>query len=244
VWQALKAMLAPQTLALAAALLVMGVGAWYALRPLSADALYERIEQQIATGQPEDLWRARTDIGEFRSRYSADARIAELPLLHERIELAQLERRLDRSARLRTKPEEISPVERAYVEAIDYAALHPEMAVAKLQALLDFYGDSAASADLPASTRQVLELSRRQLERLHGELARLAKNDLPLVESRLKRAEALAKTDPAAARQIWRGLIELYGDKPWAAGAVASARAALLSTEGATTAVDDRQSTR
>ena len=52
-----------------------------------------------------------------------------------------------------------------------------------------------------------------------------------LVESRIARAAEVAAENPALARRIYRGVIELYGEKPWAADLVAKARTALSSTD-------------
>ena len=60
--------------------------------------------------------------------------------------------------------------------------------------------------------------------RLQTEAERVSSRHLEILGRRMKRAEELQRTDPQAAAAIWRGIVELYSDKPWAAEIVARAR--------------------
>jgi hypothetical protein len=72
-----------------------------------------------------------------------------------------------------------------------------------------------------------VELAQRRLEQIKKSVARSAPNHLEMIGHSLDQAEELAQENPARARQMFEAAIELYGDKHWAAPAVARARAAL-----------------
>ena len=67
--------------------------------------------------------------------------------------------------------------------------------------------------------------------RLRAEIDEWSLEDLPLILSELDRADVVESSQPDAAGAIRTGIIELYGDKPWAAEAVARARQGLATSE-------------
>jgi serine/threonine protein kinase len=219
------ALISVQTWVLAVGLIAVGLGVWYLLQPPSADNLYERIMVRSRDGTLESLRAAEPDIGEFLTRYSDDSRAGELRQLEREIDLDRLERRFElrASGRISTA-ERLSPAERAYLEAINYVRLDPEMGMAKLQALIDLYDHRT---DRSGPTGQCLEIARRRLDRLREELQERTASQVAVIEGRLDRADELSKTDPAAARAIRKAVFELYGSKPWAAKAVRRSRSAL-----------------
>ena len=197
---------------------------WYLLRPPSADALFDRIEAVAAVGQPQQLVNAEADINSFLARFPADPRAAKLKGYQEEIELVRLERQVQLQSRLAGGDSAVSPIQRDYLAAIGHATTDPDLAVAKLQALVDLYSHSG---DASQTTARLLELARRQLARLRVQLAEQARQSLALIDASLTRAASLATTDPPAARAIYRGIVELYSDKPWAAERVSRAKSAL-----------------
>jgi hypothetical protein len=86
------------------------------------------------------------------------------------------------------------------------------------------YGEGSAQA---GPTGQCLELARRQLARLKQQADAPAAEQLSLVLGRLRQADRLLQADPARAKNMYQAVIELYGNKPWAADAVRHARSAL-----------------
>ena len=48
-----------------------------------------------------------------------------------------------------------------------------------------------------------------------------------MLQDRLDAADALRKSEPERAKAMYRAVVELYGEKPWAADAVRRARDAL-----------------
>lgn len=214
-----------QTWVLAAALLAVGGTVWYLLQPPSADALYERILRTADEGTIEALRAAEPTIQEFLTRYSSDPRAEQIRQYERELDLDRLERRfeLQASGRLRIHTA-LSPVEQAYAEAAAAARTNPDLAVVKLQALLDLYENRS---DRSGPTGACLELARRRLQRLRQEVEHRAAGGLQVLQERLHRAEQLEKTSPETARAIRQAIVELYANKPWAAPAVTQAKAAL-----------------
>jgi len=213
-----------QTWVLLGSLIGVALTAWYSLRPPSADALYRRISAKTQDKSIDSLLEAERSIEEFLTRYANDPRSAELRGLMREIELYSLERQFDLRARSMANVTQLLPIERAYVEAINYASIDPERGLAKLQALVELYSDRT---DLSGPAGKCLELVRRRYERLSQQFAAASEDSREELEGRLRRAEEIRQENPDAARAILKGLIELYQDKPWAAEAVAQARAAL-----------------
>jgi len=213
-----------QTWILAACLLAVGLGAWYLLRPPSADALYDKVIAITADKSIDSLLNAESYMQEFLTRYSNDPRAGKLRAYMRDIELHRLEKRFERRSRGAASSERLLPIERAYIETMNLAAIDPERALAKLQALVDLHRDRT---DPTGPEGLCLDLCRRQLKRLREQMERFGPEAQTELESRLQRAEELRATDPETAKAILRGLIEYYQDKPSAADAVAKARQAL-----------------
>src|SRR5690606_29716810 len=116
------------------------------------------ITKQAAGRSISALRDARPDIAEFLVRYSDDPRAAQLQQYMDELELADLERQFELRAGGSVSDDRLSPVERAYLEAIRYAEVDPERQRIKLAALVDLYG---AHAGKSGPTGQCLELARR-----------------------------------------------------------------------------------
>jgi len=222
------ALISLQTWILAVALIAVGLGVWYSLQPPSADALYAAIIAKTGDGTADSLYAAEDEIGEFLMRFPKDSRCARLLEYQREIDLYRLERKFHRRLKGLAGTEQLLPIERAYLEAIRYVRLDRERGMAKLQALIDLYNHRA---DISGPTGQCLELARRRLRQLRKLVDDQAADHLALLQDRLDRAEQLSRTDPPLARTMWKAMIELYDDKPWAAEAVERARAALAAGE-------------
>jgi len=213
------ALISLQTWILAACLIGIGLGAWYLLRPPSADALYDKIITATADMRIDSLLDAKPKIEEFLTRFSDDSRAGKLRHYMEQIELHNLERRLALRAKGLAGTGGLLPVQRAYIEAINQ--VDPDRGAKLLQALVDLHQDRT---DPSGPDGLCLELARRQLARLRQQLAKSSVESLAEIEDRLKRAEELRATDPQMARSMLQALIDLYQDKPWAAEAIRLAR--------------------
>lgn len=220
-----RALISWHTWVLAAALITMGLTAWYLLRPPSADALFERITAKTSNSTIDAYLAAEADMREFVMRYSDDSRCDQLYEYLREIDLNRRERKFELHARGVDSIETLLPVEIDYLEAINYARLNPEQGIAKLQALLDLY---QSRKDISGPTGQCLELARRRLAKLRERLQQTAPDHLALIQDRLDQADKLDATDPRRARTIRQAVIELYGGKPWAAEAVRRAQAGIV----------------
>jgi hypothetical protein len=210
---------------LSVALGAMVVLGFIMMRPPTADALYARIEDTAGSGvRPERLLDAEDDIQKFLTRFPDDPRGTQLKNYTEEIELLRLERRMQLRPALTIGNSADGPIERDYSAAMHDATSDPERAAAKLQAIIDLYGQTP---NLSETAARFLELSRRQLSHLIGHISKQAPAYLKLIDENLDRANHLIATDPAKARAIYSSIVELYADKPWAADRVAKARAAL-----------------
>jgi len=203
--ETLAGLLAPQTLALLAALVLLVGAVWYLMQPESADALYGRIEAAASEGDLDSLKTARRDMATFLEQYPGDPRA-------EQVQTYELE------------AQQSTPIQRAFTEAKRYVLISPEIALARFQALIDVYDDGESGSEI---TRHYVRLAKIQQARLQKRIDAYVGEGRQAIESRLTKAGELAANNPAAAQKMYRGIIELYGDKPWAADLVKKARGAL-----------------
>ena len=214
---------------LAAAMVVLGLGAWWMLQPDPADKIYARIIARAEDEQPERLVEAEDDIDQFLRYYPRDKRVRELENYLGDIQLHQAERQLERYAKRGAKDKALSPVQRIYVEAIQTSQNEPEEAIAKLESLVALYDDQQG---MPDGTRLCVALAERKLLQLRRQIQDYSTAHLSVLEDRLDRADELQKQRLHHESQgIWKATIELYADKPWARKAVKRARERLVESE-------------
>ena len=212
------------TWALIVGLVAVGLAVWYFLQPPSKNELYQRISERTADGSIASLVAAEEDIRKFLMLYAGDHRSSELREYENEIKLYQLERTFQRRAKGLVASESLLPIERDYLETINYVRLDPELGMAKLRALVDLYEQDSGGSG-PAA--MCLKLARRRLAQLHQQFDRHTAGRRDHVLARLDRADAIRQTDPPRARAMYRAVIELYQDKPWAGDVLRRARAGL-----------------
>jgi eukaryotic-like serine/threonine-protein kinase len=211
------AVISPQTGILVVALLAIGLTIWYFLRPPSADRLYDRIMAAAEAGDKP----SPEDVSQFMIRYGDDSRAKSLRRFEKEIELEDLQRKFNKRVKGLGDEKALLPIERAYLEALNYAWLDPTRGARKMKALIELYG---RESDDSGPTGQCLELARRRLAQLEEELNSTTADHLALIENRLDEAEKTRESDPAKAKSMFEAVIELYAEKPWAADAVRRAR--------------------
>ena len=108
---------------------------------------------------------------------------------------------------------------------MNYVRLDPEIGMAKLQAIVDLYEQESHDGG-PTEQEQCLKLAKRRLDQLREEMKKQVAEQLELLEDRLNAADALRPSNPQRAK-MYRAVVELYGEKPWAAEAVRRARQGL-----------------
>ena len=222
--EAAQAFFSPQSLALLIMLVVVLGVAWYVLKPGTADQLYERAKATVDDGRLANVRSAEPTIDEFMNRFPDDPRVAELDEYKSQLLVARRARNAKLSARTLKKLDDQSPIEKCYVEASALAAINPEAAIAKLQAIIDLYGDAPVT---DADGGEFLEIAKQDLSKLKQQVNASSSEQLQLVKTQAERAKTREKDDPAGAKRIWQSILELYGDKPWAAEVVESARQSL-----------------
>jgi len=209
-----------------AAVLLAGL-VFYATRAPSADSLYARVEKVAEEGDPQELVTADNDIGQFLSLYPSDTRAEKLRGYQEEIELYRLQRRFEVRARRTSGAELLSPVERAYLDALRFTTSDPPEALARFQAIVAVYGGAQQPDESPVQRKlnqQCIDLAKKQVARLSETTPQLETEQKQLLRGQLERADELAKTDRQAARAIWQGIVTLYGEKSWASELVERAR--------------------
>jgi serine/threonine-protein kinase len=218
-----------QTGVLAVALLLIGLTVRWFLQPPSAEALYARIADRMAEESAESQPRSPSDIDEVRKVITKFLDL--YPNDAHRAEVREWEKELDRrqeqwnfEQQIRGLKNGLLPIQQMYLEAVGNVRLNPTLAMAQLQALLDLYKPSENDN---GPTRLCLVLAERRLTQLRKEVEELAKSQLEMLGKRLDEADAMRADKPEQARAIYRAVIELYSDKPWAVEPVRRARKAL-----------------
>jgi serine/threonine-protein kinase len=214
----------------AAALLVAvvaGLG-WYYMSPPTADARYEKIAAAAEADDPAALANVESQIDQFTALHGDDPRVAEVQGYQQEVSVYRFQRRLEIRARRGPGSSALQPIEQAYLDAMTYERAAPELAAARLQALIDVYGSDKNNS---INTRRCVELAKKQLVKLHKRLEESGDEHAKALAGRLIAARSAMLDEPAKAKAICLGIITLYADKPWAANAVAKAKALLSEME-------------
>lgn len=216
-----------QTWVLVASIAAIGLSVWYMLQPPSADRLYKQIQEMTVDRSIESYRVAKPKIIEFLKHYSDDPRSGNLREIETSLELDRLERNFERQTEGRGDLIQTLPIERAYLEALNYMRLDPELGMAKLKAMITLYDnreDPEEPFDTTGPTGKCLELARRRLKQMNRNIQLSTADDLHLIQMQLNHADELEAEDPDRAEAIRRAVLTLYGHKPWAEPAVKRAR--------------------
>lgn len=198
------------------------------MRPPSPDRLYASIHSVAEENDIVLLSNREDQVREFVERFPDDPRCDEVKDWLERIDIHLEQTKWEFRTRQLVSLESLSPVQRAYLDATQDRRTNPELTVLRLQALIDVFGDPPDSSP---QDQGYLQLARRQLEQFRRTIERASGHQLEALEERIKFADGLRKSNPRRAEAIWRGIVDLYGDKPWASEAVASAKRYLAGEE-------------
>lgn len=202
------------------ALAIGGLG-WFFTLPKSADQLYAQILAAAEEGDPATLGNVEAQMLDFREHYSRDPRLPEVAAFQEELEVYRLQRRLELRARRLRGNEMLLPVEQAYLDAMNQEKTSPDLAAAKLEAIISVYGSDRKAS---RATERCVDLARRQLAHLRERMSRSEADHRKVLAARLLEAENLKTDDPKTTRMIAEGIIALYADKPWANASVAKAK--------------------
>ena len=211
--------------AAAAVLALVGGAIWLLSRPPSADRLFARIEGAASTDDVAEILQVENAMSQFVDRFPDDPRCPAVRRHQRNLAVYRLRRRLERQARGSLDNRALSPAERVCIDALRFEWSDPIVAAAKYRATIDLYGD----ADDDRS-RLCVELARRRLEQLVPRAEQLAAEQLAALGQQMRRADQFRQTDADRAAAIWRSIIELYADKPWADEVVQQARRQLAAS--------------
>ena len=227
-------------------LLLTGLGwiSWRLMRPASSDELFATITSTVDSQGDEDLRVIENELTEFMKRFPEDPRAAELTEYVQQLEF----QRLQRKARMRSRvagAQGVGPIEQLYLAGLAMAESDVARAKTTFTDLIDLYDPLGVTADGQVATgndrsalteddRSWLVLARKELAKLTELTSEEAKQQLPAVKERLAAAEVVSRNHPQKAAQMYRAIISLYGDQPWAAEAVSTARKSLANLESST----------
>lgn len=211
---------------MAAAVCVLAGLVIYSLLPPSADTLYRQVAAATESGELEQLQSVDAEIRQFLSRFPDDSRAAELEAYRERLDVARLEKQSRFKARVGGGGS--LPVQRAYLDAVRLAESEPEKALARFGAIVAVFDGVAGESDEETQANEdFVKLARKQIEELQASVQELSTAQQKLIAARLDEADELRSRSPDAAANIYRGVVELYGEKRWAKELVERAQKSL-----------------
>ena len=202
---------------------VVAFGVWFVTRPLNEEQLYAQIKPILDENQIVEAALAEQTLQQFVRRFPAHVKCTAVVELLEKIKLYRRENFYEKRAKGLVDFHSISPVERAYFEAVRQN--EPEEKLAQLQAIVDVFGNQKGHSK---NALECLTLADAQARTLRATVDAAVQNDLDTLDERMAQAD---KLDPQQAARIWCGIIKLYSEKPWAAEIVQRAKQCIGTTQ-------------
>lgn len=214
--------IAVQLLLLAASVAGLAWLGWRLTRPPTADQLYAQIDRHVEEeGGSEDLRPVASEIAEFLERYPDDERAEEIRSYQQDLELQRRARQLRRGL---GGVDRDHPIAEIFAEAMRVKSTDPVRSAELLQQLLILYPvEGLAAGELSEIQLNDLKLAQQELDNLRKLVQQQAQQQLPQLSERLAAAKRLESTAPAQSIAMYRALVKLYGDMPWAAPVVRQA---------------------
>jgi len=198
---------------------LLGLGAWHTLKPATENQLYQRIQAAADQENPAALSSVSQEVTSFLKKFPASPHYAQVEQYQEQIDLQRLHRSFEKKTRNTRFVGDISPVARAYLEALQQSRTDQEAAREKMKAVIDLFSQMA-----DPETKKYIDLARNDLRELDAQITERRTKSLTLLTSRLAHANKLSSTEPDTSQRIYRSIIVLYDKKPWAAEIVNVAR--------------------
>jgi hypothetical protein len=195
------------------------IGGWYTLKPATEDQLYQRIEAAAQNDDPDALMKISGEIKTFLKRFPDSSHFEQVKEHQREIELQRVHRSFEQKTRNTRSAGKMSAPARAYLQALQRSRTSQEVAAVQMQAVIDLF-----SGVSDKEAQQYVKLAKADLASLNKQINQRRQDSLQILRSRLQAADKLFKTDTEAAQAIYRSLIILYADKPWAAEVVQEAR--------------------
>ncbi|QEG35322.1 serine/threonine protein kinase [Bythopirellula goksoeyrii] len=210
---------------------------WTLTRPPTADDLFDTIAATIEQEGDSDLRAISAELSEFMARFPDDPRTATVAGYLEQLEYQKLARQARARSRF-SDAGQLGPIEQIYLQIMNISEENPSRSELMLDDLIALYDptdatvEGATEAKIQASNlsedeRRWLVLARLELEKLRQLNEELAEELLPALSEQLRLAGTIAQRNPHRAAQMYRALVNLYGEQDWAAEVVAEAKQAL-----------------
>ncbi len=195
---------------------------WRLTRPPTAEALYATIADAVEANGTNDLRDIADEIEDFLTRFPQHERADDVQAYADELELQKMERQLRTHASLRDKGA-AHPAATVYAEAVAIGDADPARATKLLEGLVALYQPTGSTAAVDEEDRAYVVLAQRQLNKLRRTIDQEASEQLPALRERLAAARRLEASAPEQARKMYRAVVDLYGNRPWAASVVAEA---------------------
>ncbi len=181
----------------------------YFLQPLTADKLYEKINQTRLF----DKESAYSNMNLFLSRFPDDKRAETILCWREEYDIERFHRRV-LSRMIGTGSWTPSTVlERQYYKAMQISETAPEEALIELKAIADFYPVPPYSSDMGKREydKRICLLSvEKQIDAMESRLEDEIKPLRETIELRIIEAKKLQKTNPEQTKRIVKSIVRLY----------------------------------
>ncbi len=209
------------TVFLIISLLFTGYLIWHWASPPSESELLSKIESIARTGDDVRLREVEEEIGTYLRLYADSSDANRVEEYQNRLNAARMAGRAVRHANdlFRRFPDSI--VAGDYIEAVELIATQPEQALARLQAIVDLYGEQASR---PEEIRRFVDAAAAQIPRLRRRVEERRDKFRQQIQRDLNYAEQLRETNPEKARQALQAIVALYASEPWAVDLVVRAR--------------------
>ncbi len=215
------------SLAAIIALLIGSIGlVWWLLQPQSADELYAEISAAVASGDETQLLQSSGDMQEFLTRFPNDERSAELQSLVDEVDLSRQARILQRRASRSGGIENLSAIEQGFLKCVELLGQDPELAQRNLTAFIAVFG---AQGDLSREHQKLVRLAEHALRVGAAGLEQKTPVAAVQLQSLVEASEATLA--PEQLQKLYRDLLSLYGDLPWAKPQMDRIRERLEATE-------------
>jgi len=229
-----------QVAVLSLCLVILGLWAWWMLQPPSAEKLYASITRHVNPDRlpprQSAILAAESDIKRFLELYPKDDRADTVLNLQKEVELAQMERSLDRYSGTAATDKKLFLAQRSYLEAVSLINTNPDEAIRRLEALITLYefqrfidpddSDEVVNPEPPEQGQErdlsnpvsiMVEIARRRLATLQEDIAPVIETQIEQLESMVERIQRMETIDPDKADAMRKAARKLYSDKPWAA---------------------------
>lgn len=190
-------------------------GIYFATRRASADSLYQNTLTAVENSS--SLETINSALQEFKSNYPDDSRLKEFSDIENEIAMQRTVARLARRIK-RTGESAVSPLEHAFVSAMQMREQNVSLAVQELRDLLTVFQNREL---LDPDEKLLVEYASHELMRLTLDDNNSAGNDTELLQDQLRAALQL---DVEKRRAFYQSVIRLYADRPYAKSLVAQAR--------------------